>query len=145
MINLLENLKNHLTCGRRSSFLDAGDTFRCAHWRSKFIFHCSICVALVHGTFYCFSRGFSTPLKIHKCHKSFHVVPTSAEKGDKVLQSFRVRRQGPLSLTSFRDWGGLLYLWSTLFFFAEAAEDTFTLWFSWHKLHKDSPFKMTYN
>lgn len=70
-----------------------------------------------------------------KCQDCFQLLLTSAEQADKGISSF----------TSFCDRGGLLYPSRELFSFIEALEDTFTLWFSWNKLHKDSLSEMVHH
>ncbi|XP_077529688.1 uncharacterized protein LOC144142191 [Haemaphysalis longicornis] len=63
-----------------------------------------------------------------KCRDCFEDLLTSAEDADKDISSF----------TAFCDNGGLLYPSQELFSFIGALEDSFTLWFSWNKLHRDS-------
>ncbi|KAH9365521.1 hypothetical protein HPB48_010479 [Haemaphysalis longicornis] len=63
-----------------------------------------------------------------KCRYGFEYLLTSAEDADKNISSF----------TAFCDNGGLLYPSQELFSFIGALEDSFTLWFSWNKLHRDS-------
>lgn len=70
-----------------------------------------------------------------KCHECFKVLLTSANEADKDLSSF----------TSFCDRGGLLYPSREPFSFVEALEGTFTMWFSWNKLHKESIADIVYH
>lgn len=63
-----------------------------------------------------------------KCQDCFEQVLKSLENADKDLASF----------TAFCDVGGLLYLSPELFSFVEALEDTFTSWFSYNKLQRDT-------
>ncbi|KAH7944920.1 hypothetical protein HPB49_001796 [Dermacentor silvarum] len=69
-----------------------------------------------------------------KCRDCFERLLMSAEDADKDISSF----------TAFFDKGGLLYPSQELFSFVQALEDSFTLWFSWNKLHRDSIAEVTH-